>query len=95
MMASPILQYFQESNSVPPPHNEQPSVLESSKELLRESEPQSQNMLDSHSSQIFQNQDSCTPFLDHSLEEKSSRKEYRNLAGVRTAISKIFFSVYR
>jgi len=28
-------------------------------------------MLDSHSSQIFQNQDSYTPFLEHPLEEKS------------------------
>ena len=32
---------------------------------------QSQNMLDSHSSQIFQNQDSYTPFLEHPFEEKS------------------------
>ena len=41
MMTSRIPQYFQESYSVPPPHNEQPSTLETSKELLRESEPQS------------------------------------------------------
>ena len=41
MMASRISQYFQESYSVSPPYNEQPSTLETSKELLRESEPQS------------------------------------------------------
>ena len=37
-------------------------------ECLRESERQSQNMLDS---QIFQNQDPYTPFLEHLLEETS------------------------
>ena len=72
MMASPIQQYFQESYSVPPPHNEQPSALETSKELLCESKLQSQTMLDSQSSLSFQNQDSYTPFLDHLLVEKSS-----------------------
>ena len=72
MMASPIPQYFQESYSVPPPHNEQPSALKLSKELLCESKLQSQNILDSLSSQNFQNQDSYTPFLDHPLKEKSS-----------------------
>ena len=41
-------------------------------ECFRESELQSQNILDSQSSLSFQNQDSYTPFLDHSLEEKSS-----------------------
>ena len=45
--------------------------MELTKELLRESERPSQNLLDSHSSQIFQNQDSYTSFLEHSLEEKS------------------------
>ena len=39
-------------------------------ECFHESELQSQNMLDSQSSLSFQNQDSYTPFLDHSLEEK-------------------------
>ena len=41
MTASPIPQYFQESFSVPPPHNDQPSAVETSKELLRESTLQS------------------------------------------------------
>ena len=72
MLASPIPQYFQESYSVSTPHNEQSSAVETSKELLRESKLQSQNMLDSQSSLSLQNQDSYTPFLDHSLEEKSS-----------------------
>jgi len=45
--------------------------LKTSIECLRESERQSQNTLDSHSSQFFQNQDSYTPFLEHALEEKS------------------------
>ena len=70
-MASPIPQFFQESYSVPPLHNEQPSILEMSKELLRESKLQSQDMLDSQSSESFQNQDSYTPFLEHPLEKKS------------------------
>ena len=39
--------------------------------LLCEFERQSQNLLDSQSSQFFQNQDSYTPFLEHLLEEKS------------------------
>ena len=72
MLASQILQYFHESYSVPPPHTEQSSTMETSKELLCESKPQSQNILDSHSSQNFQNQDSYTPFLEHPLKEKSS-----------------------
>jgi len=38
-----------------------------SMECLRESERQSQNILDSFSQQ---NQDSYTPFLEHPLEEK-------------------------
>ena len=42
-----------------------------SMECLRESERQSQNMLDSHSSKIFQNQDSYITFLEQPLEEKS------------------------
>ena len=42
-----------------------------SMEFFRESELQSQNMLESHSSQIFQNQDSYTLFLEQPLEEKS------------------------
>ena len=45
--------------------------MELTKELLRESEPQSPNMLDSHSSQIFQNQDSYTLFLEYPLKEIS------------------------
>ena len=72
MLASPIPQYFQESYSVPPPHNEQTSALKMSKELLCESKPQSQNIFDSHSSQNFQNQDSYTPILEHPHVEKSS-----------------------
>ena len=40
-------------------------------ELLRESERQSQNLLDLQSSQFFQNQDSYTPFLEQPFEEKS------------------------
>jgi len=39
--------------------------------VLRESELQPQNMLDSQSSLSFQNQDSYTSFLEHSLEETS------------------------
>ena len=65
MLASSIPQYFQESYSVPPPHNEQPSALEMSNELLCESKIQSQNIFDSHSSHNFQNQDSYTPILEH------------------------------
>ena len=42
-----------------------------SMKCLRESELQSQNMLDSHSSQNFQSQDFHTPFLEQPLEEKS------------------------
>jgi len=38
---------------------------------LRESERQSQNLLDSQSSQFFQNQDSYTPFLEQLFDEKS------------------------
>jgi len=38
---SPILQYFQDSYSVPSIQNEQPSALETSMECLRESELQS------------------------------------------------------
>ena len=40
-------------------------------ELLHESEGQSQNLLDSQSSQFFQNQDSYTLFLEQLFEEKS------------------------
>jgi len=51
-----------------------------SMECFRESELQSQNTLDSQSSLSFQNQDSYTPFLDHSLEEKSHlEKSIENL----------------
>ena len=71
MLASPISQYFQECYSVSPLQNDQTSVLELTEELLRESERQSQNILDSHSSQIFQNQDSYAPFLEQPFEEKS------------------------
>jgi len=39
MMASSISQYFQESYSVPPPHNEQQSALKTSEKLLRECLP--------------------------------------------------------
>ena len=46
-------------------------VLELTEELLLESERQSQNLLDSQSSQFFQNQDSYTPFLEQPSEEKS------------------------
>ena len=38
MLASPIPQYFQESYSVPPLQNDQTSIFELTKELLRESE---------------------------------------------------------
>ena len=40
-------------------------------ECFRKSELQSQNMLDSQSSESFQNQDSYTPFLEQPFEEKS------------------------
>ena len=53
------------------PHNEQPSVLETSKEFLCESKFQSQNVFDSHSSQNFQNQDSYTPILEQPLGDTS------------------------
>ena len=68
---SPISQYFQDSYSVSPIQNDQSSGLDMSIELLRESEPQSQNLLDSQSSQFFQNQDSYTPFLEQPFEEKT------------------------
>ena len=74
MLASPIPQYFQESYSVSPPHTEQSSALETSKELFCESKPQSQNILDSHSSQNFKNQDSYNPLLEHPLEKTSLEK---------------------
>jgi len=47
MLASPISQYFQESNSVATLQNDQTFILELTEELLRESERQSQNLLDS------------------------------------------------
>jgi len=71
MSASPISQYFQDPYLVSPIQNKQPSALKTSMECLRESDRQSQNMLDSHCSQIFQNQDPYTPFLEHPLEETS------------------------
>ena len=71
---SPISQYFHDSYSVSPIQNEQPSATKMSIEFFRESELQSQNMLDSHSSQIFQNQDSYTTFLEQPLEEKLYQK---------------------
>jgi len=63
-LASPIPQYFQESYSVSPFHNEQPFALETSKELLCESKLQSPHICDSHYSQTFQSQDSYTPILE-------------------------------
>jgi len=71
MLASLISQYFQDSYSVSPIQNEQLSALKSSMERLRESEHQSQNILDSHSSQNFQNQDPYTHFLKQPLEDTS------------------------
>jgi len=68
---SPVPQYFHDSFSVSPIQHDQPSTLKTSMECFRESELQSQNMLDSQSSLYFKNQDSYTPFLDHPLEEKS------------------------
>jgi len=44
-------------------------------ECFCESELQSQNLLDSRSSQSFQNQDSYTLFLKHPLEEKSYQEK--------------------
>ena len=73
-MASRISQYFQESNPVPPLQNDQISLLELTEELLRESERQSQNLLDSQSSQIFQKQDSYTPFLEQPFKESEVEK---------------------
>ena len=67
----PISQYFHDSSSVSPIQHDQPSTLKTNMESFHESELQSQNMLDSQSSLSFQKQDSYTPFLDHSLEEKS------------------------
>jgi len=66
-----ILQYFHDSYSVSPFQNDQPSTLKTSMECFRESELQSQNMLDSQSSLSFQNQDSYTLFLEQPFEEKS------------------------
>jgi len=44
---SPIPQYFHDSSSVSPIQHDQPSTLKTSMECFRESELQSQNMLDS------------------------------------------------
>ena len=68
-----IPQYFHDSYSISPIQTDQPA-LKTSMEWFRESELQSQNMLDSQfsqSSQSFQNQDSYIPFLEHPLEEIS------------------------
>ena len=54
-----------------PIQNEQPSVLELSMKLLRESKRYSQNMLDSP---FFQNQASHTSFLEHPTVKKSILK---------------------
>ena len=74
-LASPIPQYFQESYSVPPFHNEQPFTLETSKELLCESKLQSTHICDSHYSQTFQSQDSYTPILEQPIVEISRLKK--------------------
>ena len=66
------LKHIQESCSVPPPYNEQPFALETSKELLCESKLQSPHIFDSHSSQNFQNQDSYTPILEQPFGDTSS-----------------------
>ena len=68
---SPISQYFHNSSSVSPIQHDQSSNLKMSMECFRESELQSQNMLDSQSSLSFQNQDSYTLFLEQPFEEKS------------------------
>jgi len=62
--ASPIPPYFQESYSVPPFPNEQPFVMETSKNLLCEFTLPSPHSFDSHYSQNFQFQDSYTPILE-------------------------------
>ena len=60
-------------------------------ELLRDSEQQSQNLLNSQSSQFFQNQDSYTPFLEQLIEEKSElEKNIETLHGTSQQFQKSF-----
>ena len=74
-LASPIPPYFQESYSVPPLPNEQPFVMETSKDLLCESTFPSSHIFDSHYSQNFRNQDSYTPILGQPFESQDESIE--------------------
>jgi len=65
MLAFLISQYFQESYSVPPLHNDQSSILDTSTEFLRESKRHSQNMLDSPFSQNQVSHTSLREFERH------------------------------
>ena len=61
---------FTSYTSFSEPPTEEKSELEKSIEVMFESQQQFQNMVNSQSSQFFQNQASYTPFLEHSIEEK-------------------------